>query len=180
VHLLDYDPQDTVRAGLTALPNAAADAAGGLPISDAGALDLDVKLANTNEVTAARMGALTDWIDAGRLDALLDAVKAKTDGLNFTGTDVKATLDGEEVTPTTASKTGYALSATGFDTVEANGVVASKILEMVVAFLAGKVSRSSGEGVTTLTYKKRDGSTTSFTCVADEDDGDRATTGALS
>lgn len=64
-----------------ALPNAAADAAGGLPISDAGGLDLDTKLADTNEVTAARMGALTDWIDDGRLDALLDAIKAKTDNL---------------------------------------------------------------------------------------------------
>jgi hypothetical protein len=72
---------DGVRNGLTALPNAAADAAGGLPISDAGGLDLDAKLANTNEVTAARMGALTDWIDGGRLDLLLDGVKAKTDGL---------------------------------------------------------------------------------------------------
>jgi len=65
----------------TALPNAAADAAGGLPISDAGGLDLDAKLANTNEVTAARMGALTDWIDGGRLDLLVDAVKTKTDFL---------------------------------------------------------------------------------------------------
>jgi len=41
ISLVDYDPQDTVRLGLTALPNAAADAAGGLPISDAGGLDLD-------------------------------------------------------------------------------------------------------------------------------------------
>lgn len=41
VHLVDYDPQDTVRLGLTALPNAAADAAGGLPISDAGGFDVD-------------------------------------------------------------------------------------------------------------------------------------------
>jgi len=40
----DFD--DTVRLGLTALPNAAADAAGGLPISDAGGLDLDAL--NTN------------------------------------------------------------------------------------------------------------------------------------
>lgn len=39
--LVAYDPLDTVRLGLTALPNAAADAAGGLPISDAGGLDLD-------------------------------------------------------------------------------------------------------------------------------------------
>ncbi len=74
IQLVDYDPTDSVRLGLTALPNAAADAAGGLPISDAGALDMDSKLANTNEVTAARMGALTDWIDGGRLDLLLDAI----------------------------------------------------------------------------------------------------------
>ena len=58
----------------TALPAAAADAAGGLPISDAGGLDLDTQLANTHEITAARMGALTDWIDGGRLDLLLDAI----------------------------------------------------------------------------------------------------------
>jgi hypothetical protein len=35
------NPSDAVRFGLSALPNAAADAAGGLPISDAGGLDLD-------------------------------------------------------------------------------------------------------------------------------------------
>jgi len=74
VQLVTYDPFDAVRLGLTALPNAAADAAGGLPISDAGGLDIDAKLANTNEVTAARMGALTDWINGGRLDVLLDAI----------------------------------------------------------------------------------------------------------
>lgn len=67
----------------TALPAAAADAAGGLPISDAGGLDIDAKLANTNEVTAARMGALTDWINGGRLDLLLDAIKASTDVLTL-------------------------------------------------------------------------------------------------
>lgn len=75
-----YPPDftDAVRLGLTALPNAAADAAGGLPISDAGGLDLDSKLANTNEVTAARMGALTDWINGGRLDLILDARSSQT------------------------------------------------------------------------------------------------------
>jgi hypothetical protein len=41
VRLVNYDPEDTVRLGLTALPNAAADAAGGLIISDAGGLDAD-------------------------------------------------------------------------------------------------------------------------------------------
>lgn len=79
IQLVDFDPEDATRLGLTALPNANADAAGGLPISDAGGLDIDTKLANTNEVTVARMGALTDWIDGGRLDLLLDLIKAITD-----------------------------------------------------------------------------------------------------
>ena len=58
VELVNYDPADGVRLGLTALPNAAADAAGGLPISDAGG-DLDTKLANTNDHSGPD-GALTD------------------------------------------------------------------------------------------------------------------------
>lgn len=48
MHAIDLD--DGVRAGLTALPNAAADAAGGLPISDAGGLDLDAIKAATDEL----------------------------------------------------------------------------------------------------------------------------------
>jgi hypothetical protein len=84
IQLVDFDPEDGVRLGLTALPNAAADAALGLPISDAGGLDLDTKLANTNEVTVARMGALTDWINGGRLDLILDtlALEATVAALN--------------------------------------------------------------------------------------------------
>jgi len=72
--IVPWDPFDAMRMGLTALPNAAANAAGGLPISAGGGLALDTQLANTNEVTAARMGALTDWINGGRLDLLLDAI----------------------------------------------------------------------------------------------------------
>ena len=71
---VSFDPTDAVRIGLTSLPNAAADAAGGLAISDAGGLDLDTQLAATNEVTAVRMATLTDWINGGRLDLLLDAI----------------------------------------------------------------------------------------------------------
>lgn len=37
VHLVDYDPQDSVRMGMTALPNAAAEAAGGLYTRGSGA-----------------------------------------------------------------------------------------------------------------------------------------------
>jgi len=94
IQLTDVDLNDGVRAGMTALPNAVADAAGGLPISDAGGLDLDAKLAATNEVTAARMGALTDWINGGRLDLILDIIAADVvnlDGAAMRGTDSAAT-----------------------------------------------------------------------------------------
>lgn len=46
VELVDYDPHDSVRMGMTALPDATADGVGGLPISDAGGLDLDNDAAN--------------------------------------------------------------------------------------------------------------------------------------
>lgn len=79
VQVVAFNPADTVRLGLTALPNAASDAVGGLPISDAGGLDLDAILAGTNELQ-------TDWADGGRLDVILDAIPTTamrgTDGAN--------------------------------------------------------------------------------------------------
>ena len=60
----------------------------------------------TADVLANAPGGLT-----GDQAAQLAAIKTQTDKFSFTGTDVKATLDGEEVTPTTASKTGYALTS---------------------------------------------------------------------
>jgi hypothetical protein len=69
-----------------ALPNAAPDAAGGLPISDAGGLDLDAMNTAAVRLTAVRAAVLTDWIDGGRLDNLLDAI------LVDTGTTLPATL----------------------------------------------------------------------------------------
>ena len=92
----------------TAVPAVAADGAFGLPISDAGGLDLDAILADTNELQGdwtntgrldtildsilADTGELqTDWVDGGRLDLLIDAI------LLDTGT----TLDGKLDTITT-------------------------------------------------------------------------------
>jgi hypothetical protein len=89
VELDAIDYQDSVRAGLTALPNAAADAAGGLPISDAGALDLD-----------ATVGALTFTV-AGEVDANVisvsgdataaDNLELQYDGTGITGDNYPAT-----------------------------------------------------------------------------------------
>ncbi len=58
IQLVAYDPFDTVRLGLTAMPNAAANAVGGLPVSDAGGLDLDNRM-----ISAAATIALEDQYD---------------------------------------------------------------------------------------------------------------------
>ena len=90
VDLTGMDLQDAVRGGMTALPNAAADAAGGLPISDLGGLDLDALNTAAVRLTAARAQVLDDWIDAGRLDLILDLIAADTDELQTD--DIPGTL----------------------------------------------------------------------------------------
>jgi len=76
MHALDLD--DAVRGGMTALPNAAADAAGGLAISDAGGLDLDAIA--TNALAAKDdLANATDGLTA--LKAVLDTINTATGGL---------------------------------------------------------------------------------------------------
>lgn len=69
----------------TALPNAAADAAGGLPVSDSGGLDLDTLFTNLESALADTNELQTDWEDGGRLDLLIDAIKAVTDAIPNNG-----------------------------------------------------------------------------------------------
>ena len=143
VELVNYNTQDGVRMGLTALPNAAADAAGGLPISDAGGLDLDAKLANTNEVTVARMGALTDWINGGRLVLILDDI------LLDTGTDGVVVASG--------SKTGYSLTATtglGNQTANITGTITTATNVTTVNGLAAGVITAASIAADAITDAK--------------------------
>ncbi len=74
IQLVDYDPNDGVRLGLTALPNAAAGANGGLPTGDAsgrvtvGSMAASVVTASaiaSDAITAAKIA--TDAIDADAL-----------------------------------------------------------------------------------------------------------------
>lgn len=80
IQLVAYNPFDAVRLGLTALPNAAADAAGGLVISDAGGLDIDDMKADINTID--------DFLDTeiaailAAVDTEIAAIKAVTDLLN--------------------------------------------------------------------------------------------------
>lgn len=91
IQLVAYDPFDTVRLGLTALPNAAADAAGGLPISDAGGLDLDAL--NTNVSTVLALDVVrSNTMQAGSTSttAVLDAAASATNDF-YNGMIIKTT-----------------------------------------------------------------------------------------
>ncbi len=83
VQIFDMDVRDSVRAGLTALPNAAADAAGGLPISDDGGLDIDEIRVETIAIlvdTGTTLPATLTTID-GIVDAILVDTGTTLDGI---------------------------------------------------------------------------------------------------
>jgi len=94
---------DSVRAGLTAIPNAAADAPGGLPISDAGALDMDAILIDTNETqtklpTNNIMGSSVKTDKDDEIDAILvdtNEMQGKLPTNNIMGSSVKTDKDDE-------------------------------------------------------------------------------------
>ncbi len=113
IELDKIDYRDSVRAGLTALPNAAADAAGGLVISDAGGLDIDtmdshISTFASSGVTASTVTDKTGYSISGSkttLDALNDVSTAEVNtevdtALSDIGLDhlVSASVSGTDIT----------------------------------------------------------------------------------
>src|SRR3990167_7538527 len=99
IQLVDADLEDGVRLGLTALPNAAADAAGGLPISDTGGLDMD---------------GLSTFNPAVDVVASVTLVDTTT-----TNTDMRGTNDAALASAWTGTRAGY------LDNLNVGGNVAS-------------------------------------------------------
>jgi len=92
IQLTDLDLNDVVRAGLTALPNAAADAAGGLPISDAGGLNLDAMNTNINDIETdtADMQPKLGAPAGASISADIAVIEAQTDDLGVAGAGLTA------------------------------------------------------------------------------------------
>ena len=88
----------------TALPNAAADAAGGLPISDAGGLDLDNRMPSSTSVTNMNTVFATDFATA-----------------------YNTTTDGWNVNTTHAAGTAWNSGAIGANTLATDTITAAKI-----------------------------------------------------
>lgn len=104
IELTGVDNQDGVHGGMTALPNAASNAAGGLPVSTAGALDLDEMNTDIEAIQTSTAG-LT-FTGAGKVDASVrDWVGDTIPARNVTGVplvDAKYLLGTIFVTPATA------------------------------------------------------------------------------
>lgn len=162
----------TILAVPKSLPAGLADGAGGLPISDAGGLDLDTKLANTNEITAARMGALTDWIDGGRLDLIIDAILLDTAEIGAAGAGLTAlatqasvnTIDDFLDTEIAAILTDTGTTLDDFvDDLEARltQALADKLAAHALAVLTMTVD--AGSSTTAVVFKTVNGTTPSAT-----------------
>lgn len=96
VNLVGYDPSDGVRLGLTALPNAAADAAGGLPISDTGGQDVDAAITYLLALPSAA-NVVDEWESQSQLDPTgfqvnLMEIGGTAQTSNDNGADINAIL----------------------------------------------------------------------------------------
>lgn len=148
------------------LPNAAADAAGGLPISDAGGLDLDNRMLSSSAVTNANTVFDTDF--ATNYNATRNAWA--TNVQDFVGTTASDPFSGQVVA---ASVTGSVGSVTGN--------VGGNITGSVGSVLGG--INTSGGAITTLdaldTAQDTQHATTQA-AITTLDDAIIATTGAVS
>ena len=169
---VSFDPTDSVRIGLTALPAAAADAAGGLAISDAGGLDLDAILADVTGLNGDAMRGTNSAATAVALatvDTVVDAIKVVTDNLPDSGAlnDLALILsdtgtDGVVISATTANQLADALLNRDFSSVSDTN---ARTTLNALRFLRNKWSIAG----TTLTVTEEDDSTAAWTATVSTD-----------
>jgi phage FluMu protein gp41 len=125
--LVSRNDLDGVRLGLTALPNAAPDAAGGLPISDAGGLDLDAQVGTKiNDI-------LTDTAEIGAAGAGLTNINLPNQTMDIVGN-------------ITGNLSGSVGSVTGLTAAD---VAAIKVItDALTAAAAAKLALSAGQIIT--------------------------------
>ena len=117
VNVVEWAGTDVV-AG--AIPAAAADAAGGLIVSDAGGLDVDAMNTNINDIETDTNELQGDWTNGGRLDLIVDAILVDT-GTTLSGliTTVDTVVDGIQTDLSNGTDGLGALKAL-IDTVDTN------------------------------------------------------------
>jgi len=162
LQLVAIDLDDTVRLGLTALPNAAADAAGGLIISDAGGLDADAQRSDVAAILVDTGTTLDGRIPAalvgGRMDSSTGAMAANTLTASALATDAVA-----EIQSGLATSAALATAQTDLDTITgADGVIIATGTQTfnMTGNVTGNLSGSVGSvtaGVTVTTNNDKTG-----------------------
>lgn len=151
-----------------ALPGKAADGAGGLPISDAGGLDMDAISTNVGAIQTILTGitSLANWLRALARSSEADAT-AKTE-INTGGGTYDEATDSLEVGAGGAPSAATIVSTLlGDVTIGAAGTATfAEILRDVWAAARGKYTLSESGETMTVIYKDDDDSTTVFTLTA--------------
>lgn len=170
LELVAYNPFDGVRMGMTALPNAAADAAGGLIISDAGGLDADAQRSDVAAILVDTGTTLDGRIPAalvsGRMDASVGAVAANAitaagiaDGAIDAATFAAGAIDAAAISADAGAEIADAILNRDMSTGTDSGSPTVRTMRQALRFLRNKWSISG----TTLTVTKEDDSTSSWT-----------------
>lgn len=141
INLVSYDPNDAVRMGMTALPNAAAEAAGGLFTRGTGAGQIDQDNNGEINVDVQKLGGSAIQQTSGHIHAYDDAgnaLPAKTDvtGLNdLSAADVNAEVDTalSDYGPSTHSAAD--VWSVGARTLTSFGTLAADVWEIATAGL---------------------------------------------
>lgn len=170
--VVSYDPQDSVRLGLTALPAFAPNANGGLPILSTSGTTLAYTISTLTTYTGdtpqtgdayARLGAPA----GASVSADIAAMKVDTAAiLDDTGTSGVVVASG--------SKTGYTLSSAGLDSIVIEtGCHARQAISIIAAATTGV---ASGLATTTAVYKGAGVATTRISATVDADGNRSAVT----
>ena len=165
VPLVSYDPYDTVRLGLTALPNAAADDAGGLPISIAGSLDIDAIKTKTDSLTFTVAGDVDVNVQtwkgsaAADLSSLAQASVCSETRLSELDAGTAGKMANQVDVIQTDTTTDIPSAITALNDITVADIIAGiadgtydlqEMLRIMFAALAGK---SAGGGTATITFR---------------------------
>lgn len=170
IELTSVNLYDSVRAGLTALPNAAADGAGGLPISDAGGLDIDTIL---GKITGG--GVRIDWsaiqnstATVGLTGTTVGLIASAIGASNIASSAITAAKFATDAIDANALKTDAVSEITAAIkalVVETNGSVTfGQAMSVLLAFAAGV---STGQSGTSPVFKDPSGSSTRISGTTD-------------
>lgn len=152
LQVVSFNPEDAVRLGLTALPNAAADAPGGLIISDAGGLDADAQRSDVAAILVDTGTTLDGRIPAalvsGRMDSSTGAMAANV----ITATSIAAdAITAAKIADGAIDAATFAAGAINAAAIAADAITDAKVAsDVTIASVTGSVGSVAGQTLANL------------------------------